>query len=172
MTISTFFTFKEWQPTSLSDGGWVDGRDSWDIRNGKVDISTETTEWKGLRREKVIWEFLDKIILTFSDLNLRTSLKSKLTIIQKLRQISRDSTAEVWPTCLMVRATRLSRTGPRSSCRRWTSSRMRRRTIWERATSPTLFLVTTSHFSGVVTNIWKTHMETLELDSAGLTAHL
>lgn len=56
-------------------------------------------------------------------------------------------------TCLRVLATRLSSTGPRSSCRRWTSSRIRRRTTWDRATSPTLFLVTTSHFSGVVTNI-------------------
>lgn len=62
---------------------------------------------------------------------------------------------EVGLTCLMVLATRLSSTGPRSSWRRWTSSKIRRRTIWDRATSPTLFLVTTSHFSGVVTNIWK-----------------
>lgn len=66
-------------------------------------------------------------------------------------------------TCLSVLATRLSSTGPRSSCSRWTSSKMRRRTIWDRPTSPTLFLVTTSHFSGVVTNIWKQILKESEL---------
>lgn len=59
-------------------------------------------------------------------------------------------------TCRKVRATMLSNTGPLSSCSKWTSSRIRSFTIWETATSPTLFLVTTSHFSGVVTSIYKT----------------
>lgn len=58
-------------------------------------------------------------------------------------------------TCRSVLATRLSKTGPLSSCSRCTSSKISKRTIWDRATSPTLFLVTTSHFSGVVTNICK-----------------
>ena len=56
-------------------------------------------------------------------------------------------------TCLSVLATRLSITAPRSSCSRWTSSMINRRTICVRATSPVLLRVTTSHFSGVVTNI-------------------
>ena len=58
-------------------------------------------------------------------------------------------------TCLRVLATRLSMTEPRSSCSKCTSSMMSSRTIWVNAISPVLLRVTTSHFSGVVTNIWK-----------------
>ena len=57
-------------------------------------------------------------------------------------------------TCLKVRATRVSITGPRSSCSRWTSSMIRSLTILASAISPVLFRVTTSHFSGVVTSIY------------------
>lgn len=55
--------------------------------------------------------------------------------------------ASIWR---MVRATRLSRTGPRLSCSRWISSMITSRTSCVYVRSPA-FLVMMSHFSGVVT---------------------
>lgn len=59
-------------------------------------------------------------------------------------------------TCRRVLATKHSITEPLSSCSKCTSSMINNLTSWASATSPVLFRVTTSHFSGVVTNIWKT----------------
>lgn len=68
-----------------------------------------------------------------------------------------------------VLATKHSMTEPLSSCKRCTSSMISNFTSWASATSPVLLRVTTSHFSGVVTNICKTKQSRKWIDSSRRT---